>query len=110
MKRYLYLIGTILIVTLIAIFSFRVSPDAMAVVIGVILGVAASVPTTALFVFILTRQQHKQLSTPNPPSQPPVFVINASDKPQSYPPPAFPMLSPPTENGRKWNIIGDTET
>jgi hypothetical protein len=111
MKRSLLIIGIIFAITLAVIFGVRVSPDAMAVVIGVILGVAATIPTTLLLVFVLTRQQNKlEKSAQQMPSQPPVFVINAADKPHSYPPPALPAPYPPAENGRKWTIIGDTET
>ncbi|MBN1994775.1 MAG: hypothetical protein JW953_18910 [Anaerolineae bacterium] len=109
MKRGLLIIGIVFIVTLTIVFGMRVSPDAMAVVIGVILGVAAGVPTTLLLVFVLTRQQNRLEKLPSQmPAQPPVFVINAGDKPPAYsPPPALPAPHA-TENGRKWTIIGDT--
>ncbi|MBN1219649.1 MAG: hypothetical protein JXM69_12030 [Anaerolineae bacterium] len=111
MKRSFLIIGIIFIVTLAVIFGFRASADAVAVVIGVLLGVAASIPTTLLLVYVLARQPNRlDRTTQAMPPQPPVFVINASDKPQSYSLPALPAPYPPAENGRKWTVIGDSET
>ena len=111
MKRSFLIIGTTFVITLVVIFGIRVSADAMAVVIGVFLGVAASIPTTLLLVYMLTRQPNKlDRTTQSMPPQPPIFVINASDKPQPYSPPVLPLPYPLTENGRKWTVIGDTET
>jgi hypothetical protein len=111
MKRSLLVIGITVAITLAIIFSIRVSPDAIAVVIGVVLGVAASIPTPLLFVYFLTRQQHKLDKTPpQMPPQPPVFVINAADKTHTQPPPALPPPYPHPDNGRKWTVIGDSET
>ncbi len=111
MKRSLLIISIVFTITLVIVFGVRASPDAMAVVIGVILGVVASVPTTLLLVFALTRQQNKlEKTSQQMPPQPPVFVINAGDKAQSYTPPALPPPHLSADNGRKWTVIGDTET
>jgi energy-coupling factor transporter transmembrane protein EcfT len=111
MKRSFLMIGIIFIITLAVIFGFRASADAMAVVIGVLLGVVASIPATLLLVYGLTRQPNRlDRTTQAMPPQPPVFVINTSDKPQPYSPPLLPAPYLPAENGRKWTVIGDTET
>ena len=52
MKRSFLIIGVIFVITLAVVFGLRASADAMAVVIGVILGVAAGIPTTLLLVFV----------------------------------------------------------
>jgi hypothetical protein len=112
MKRNLLIIGVAFAITLAIIFGTRISPDALAVVIGVLLGIAASVPTTLLVVFILTRQQNRLEKSAQPMfQQPPVFVINAGDKPQPLAPPALPApyLSA-ADTGRKWTVIGDVDT
>lgn len=69
-------------VVLAVIIGQRMSTDAMAVVIGVAVGVAASVPTSLLLVALLRRQrqpfddyrapEYNQRQLP----QPPVIVIN----------------------------------
>jgi hypothetical protein len=93
------------------VVGMRMSAEALAVVIGVILGVAASVPTTLLLVFMLTRQQQRlEKSAPPMLQQPPVFVINAGDKAQPYAPPALPAAYPLPETNRKWTVIGDADT
>ncbi len=56
-------------VTLAVIIGQRMSTDAMAVVIGVAVGVAASVPTSLLLVALLRRERAVWRSEP-PPSQP----------------------------------------
>jgi hypothetical protein len=111
MKRYLLLLSLAFVVTLAGIFSLRASVDALAVILGVVLGVAATGPTTLLLLYILLRQQ-KQQSLSEPPHpvspQPPVVVINTSDKPAGFSPP---MLSrPPAATGRQWTVIGEAET
>ncbi len=54
---------------LAVIIGQRMSTDAMAVVIGVAVGVAASIPTSLLMVALLRRQ--RQAFTPEPPPQMP---------------------------------------
>lgn len=56
-------------VTLAVIIGQRMSTDAMAVVIGVAVGVAASVPTSLLLVALLRRERSVWRAEP-PPSQP----------------------------------------
>ena len=108
MKRSFLIIGITFIITLTLVFGLRASADAMAVVIGVILGVAAGISTTLLILFVVMRQNGKSDHQTQQPAQPPVIVINAGDKPQSYTP-SPPALLPPSNGGRKWTVIGDTE-
>lgn len=71
-------------VVLALIIGERMSTDAMAVVIGVAVGVAASVPTSLLLVALLRRQRTDERSgwrvesSPSYPQlpQPPVIVLN----------------------------------
>ncbi len=77
-------------VVLALIIGQRMSTDAMAVVIGVAVGVAASVPTSLLLVALLRRQRLDERSTwqaqggptgyPQLP-QPPVIVVNPGQWP-----------------------------
>jgi hypothetical protein len=112
MKRVLLFIGVAFAITLAVIFGTRISPDALAVIVGVILGIAASVPTTLLVIFILTRRQGLQSGIqPQTPSQPPVVIINATDK-TALTSPSTPALSLPypSDPSRRWTVIGDIET
>ena len=110
MKRGIFIVGLAFVITLAVIFGFRASADAMAVVIGVMLGVAAGIPTTLLVVFIMTRQTNRLDKSTQQPPQPPVFVINAGDKqPYNPSPPALPAPYASNQGGRKWTVIGDTD-
>jgi hypothetical protein len=115
MKRAILIMGVVFMITLAIVFGLRVSADALAVVIGVILGIVASVPATALVVYMLMRPRpnnYQQSYSPQAPQQPPVVIINASDPNRQLgagPPPAWPSPGP-TVQARKWTVIGDTDT
>src|SRR5512143_2212919 len=71
-------------ITMAIIIGRRMSTDAMAVVIGVAVGVAASIPTSVLIVAILRRDRRNWQEQQGGPSQPvlpqqPVIVINPAD-------------------------------
>jgi hypothetical protein len=107
-------------VTLAAIVGQRMSTDAMSVVIGVAVGVAASVPTSLLLVALLRRERTGGWHSEPPPTtqqqiQPPnVIVLNPADllgqrREQPYVP-----LPPPEMNGadggmRRLRIIGSDD-
>lgn len=112
MKRSLLIITIAFVVTLTIIFGLRASADALAVVVGVVLGVVASVPTTFLVTYLLTRPRagYNGTASPSfPQQQPPVVVINASEKPAISGPAMPPALSAHT-HARKWTVIGESET
>ncbi|NJN98992.1 MAG: hypothetical protein HC875_35300 [Anaerolineales bacterium] len=92
------------------VFGTRVSADALAVIVGVVLGILAGIPTTLLAIFIMTRQRSGLSSgSPQAMGQPPVVVINAADRTAmtSPPPLSLPYTTEPT---RRWTVIGDVET
>ena len=107
-------------VTLAAIVGQRMSADAMAVVIGVAVGVAASVPTSLLLVALLRRERvgawraeppaapAAQLPAPN------VIVLNPADLLGARRAPPYVPLPPPelsaADGGmRRLRIVGDDE-
>lgn len=111
MKRYVLILGVVIVVTLAVLFGVRASVDALAVVIGVILGVTASVPTTFLLTYLLVRHQNQaNVAAPGQTAavHPPIVVINSSDKPAIAGSPGLPPVSAP--QGRSWTVIGDMET
>ena len=107
-------------ITLAAIIGQRMSTDAMAVVIGVAVGVAASVPTSLLLVALLRREragagrsepsaaQPQQLQSPN------VIVLNPADllgqrRDQPYVPLPPPEMNAADGGMRRLRIIGNDE-
>jgi hypothetical protein len=109
MKKGLLIIGVAFAITAAVIFGTRVSADALAVIIGVILGVAASVPTTLLVIFIFSRPRAADRNGITLPPSPPIIVVNAAERNALTAPPALPApyLSDPV---RKWTVIGEAET
>ena len=111
MKRGLFFLGFSVVITLTIVLTTRVSADALAVIVGLLLGILASLPATLLLIFVMTRQQNKVERPLNQlPQHPPVVVVNASEKSSGYS--AAPALPAPQGiNGRRqWTIIGDQET
>jgi hypothetical protein len=103
--------------TLAAIIGQRMSTDAMAVVIGVAVGVAASVPTSLLLVALLRRERGGGWRSEPPASQPAqlqapnVIVLNPADlmgqrREQPYVPLPPPEVSAADGGMRRLRIIG----
>jgi hypothetical protein len=121
MKRVVFVLATVFCVTLAIVVGNRLSVDATALVVGVACGVLASVPTSLLLIWALTRRDQTgrdisrgaQIGMGN--HYPPVVVVNPG---QGYTRPGFgapqfystmdemPMQGTP----RQFKIIGDAET
>ncbi len=117
MKKYLYIAGMVFVVTLAVIMGTRMSPDAVAVVIGIICGVLASIPTSAMLVWVM-RQRDKQVEMqmggmrPMGGHYPPVVVVNGQGTngyTSPYPAPALSAGMPPM-GGRSFKVIGQENT
>jgi hypothetical protein len=63
MLKKWFCVGVVLfLVTLAVVIGLRMSAEAMAVVIGVIFGVAASIPTSLLIVAVLWRREQQSVN------------------------------------------------
>jgi hypothetical protein len=119
----LYLCLLAFVVTLALIIGWRLSDQAMAVIIGVVAGVAASVPTSLVVVWLAVQNRSALgpvvSSTVNPPQ---VIVVHATPPaPPSSPTqrsltvlPAYAAPQPTAYNGlamgpRQFTIMGDDE-
>jgi hypothetical protein len=114
-KRIFAGVAIVFVAVLAVIIGQRMSTDAMAVVIGVIFGVAASIPTS-LLVATVTRRAHGRGGGGGyrEPSQPPVIVVNpgganASPWFSPYQSPAAPP-SLHDEPTRSFRVVGDEHT
>lgn len=117
MKRFLYIAGIVFVVTLAVVMGTRMSPDAIAVVIGIICGVLASIPTSALLVWVM-RQRDKQVEMqmgqmrPFGGQYPPVVVVNGQGTngyASAFPSPVL-SAGPPPVGGRSFKVIGQENT
>jgi hypothetical protein len=113
MKKFLFVVGVAFTVTVAVVVGVRMSADAMAVVVGIVCGMLASVPTSAILVWTL-RVRDKQLEAQLGPARqsgqyPPVVVINGQQPPGANGAPQPALLN--GGNGpRNFKVIGQETT
>lgn len=91
-------------VALAVVVGNRMSAEAMAVVIGVVCGVAASIPMSAL-ILAMSRRTHSTAEGRREPS-PPVVIVTS--QPPAQVQPTWPAsTSPAIPAPREYRIVGD---
>jgi hypothetical protein len=115
MKQIIAIVGLVFAVTLAVIVGRQMSTEAMAVVIGVVCGVAAGIPTAILLLVAVTRRDRQRAeeaeyrAAQSQRAYPPVVVIQGG-APQALPqgPQAgywpAPPQGPPLQ--RQWHVVG----
>ena len=113
MRNFLIAVVLIFCVTLAVVIGNRMSTEAMAVVIGVVCGVAASIPMSLLILIVTSRagRSNEQAMTQGHASYPPVVVIQGGQPlqlGQGYAP-YLPALMNTLGSGqqREFTVIGD---
>jgi len=116
MKNLLILAIAAFAITLAIIVGNRMSAEAMAVVVGIVCGVAASIPMSVL-ILILTHRLGRREETRRL-DYPPVVVVNPGTQPFGVTPQGnpqadryLPYLPPSVEQPapREFKVIGDVE-
>ena len=96
-------------VALAVVIGNRMSAEAMAVVIGVTCGVAASIPMSAVILYLANRREKPpEKNSYRQESYPPVVVISPDQQGQRYP--SLPYYTPSMADGprpRQFTIVGD---
>jgi hypothetical protein len=120
MKRTLAIIGAAFAVALAVVIGNRMSADAMAVVVGVVCGVLASIPTSLLLIWALGRRGYGanaegQARNNTGTHYPPVIVVNPGSGygTPGYGPSPVPPLDrslPAPGSPRTFKVVGDEET
>lgn len=115
MKKFLLIVSIAFAISLAVVVGTRISADAMAVIIGIICGVVASIPTSVILVWVL-RQRDKQMETQygqmRNSQYPPVVVVNGQGQngygSTSAPPSLTSGVTPP--GSREFKVIGQENT
>lgn len=118
-KQTIVVLGLVFAVTLAIVVGRQLSTEAMAVVIGIVCGVAAGIPTSLLLFVVLSRreegrdrdQERPRQARPNG-SYPPVIVIQGG-APQAQPPMLPGGYWPAPQQGplvnRQFHVVGNED-
>ncbi len=115
MKKFMFVSGVAFVIALAVVTGLRISPDAIAIIIGIVCGVLASIPTTAVLLLVL-RQRDRQLEAQFGPARagqyhPPVVVVNGQGTNGYGAMQAPPALAARTTPGtRDFKVIGQENT
>lgn len=109
-------LGLVFVIALAVIVGKKMSADAMAVVVGVVCGVAAGIPTSVLLLVVLTRRDRQRMDEvqrrPGQHNYPPVVVIQGG-APQALPPGSqagyWPGPQPGPGSQREFHVVGGDE-
>ncbi|MEA3345702.1 MAG: hypothetical protein U9Q78_05585 [Chloroflexota bacterium] len=96
-------------ITLAVIVGTRMSSEAMAVVIGVVCGVAAGIPTSLLIVAVTNRKREKRDRSQVERDYPPVVVIQPGQGGSAHSSPYLPPM-PSTAGPRQFHVVGEEKT
>ena len=113
LKQALLIVGLVFAIALAIVVGKKMSAEAMAVVVGVVCGVAAAIPTSILLLVVFTRRDRQRLdemeSQPRQQSSPPVVVIQGG-APQALPPGPqagyWPAAQPGPAVNREFHVVG----
>jgi hypothetical protein len=114
--RLVVVVGLVFVITLAAVVGSRMSAEAMAVVVGVVCGVAAGIPTSVLLLLAMSRRDRQRYDPQQRAAQhggsPPVVVIQGG-APQALPPGQYagywPAVTPGMAAERQFQVVGDEE-
>ena len=118
MKRLVTIVAAAFVVALAVVIGIRMSAEAMAVVVGVVCGVLASIPTSLLLIWALRRGSNGRSGAESHagngmmPHYPPVVVVNPGQGMSPYgPSPLPPERGLPVPTGpRTFKVVGEEET
>jgi len=117
MKKILLIGSFIILGVMTAIIGFRLSSDALSIIVGAVLGMTAILPTILLVAFLLKKNQDAMAAQARSSQQPPVVVVSAGMmpsqffQPQQQPQQSPPLLAPPSQSvPRKFHLMGYEET
>jgi len=107
-------LGVVFAAALAVVVGRQMSTEAMAVVVGLVCGIAASIPTSLLLLVVLTRRDPLQVAGTKRQARrgnsPPAVAIQASGGTQGWPPGPqagyWPAVLPGPTVDRQFHIVG----
>jgi hypothetical protein len=89
--------------------AYKLSADALALMVGVVLGILATIPLSLLIIWMMSKQQTQWAASNRQSlqysSQPPVIVVQPSAGTSAQPPASLPM-----PNGERYfKVVGGEE-
>ena len=110
--RLVVFLGAVFLVALAVVVGTRLSQDAIGVLVGVIAGVAASIPTALLLIVVMRRREQEsepEYYDERRQSTPPVIVVAPGSVPQMLP--QYPGTYPPQQlsapqGRRQFRVMG----
>ncbi len=109
MKRAIFIFLGLFAVAAGVTIALRMSADAMAVIIGVIFGLLATVPTTFIMLYALRRNEAQQSQYRQQMGQyPPVIVVNSGQTGAASS--GMPALMSPGTGERNFKVVGGEST
>ncbi len=112
-RQVAIVLGTVFAATLAVVVGKQMSSEAMAVVVGVVCGVAAGIPTSLLLLVVLTRKEQKRVDDVQRVRQgnyPPVVVVQGGGGTHGLPqvPQAgyWPSPMPGPSVDRQFQVVG----
>ena len=109
MKRTLIAVAGIVVIALAILVGGKMSADAMAVVVGVVCGIGASIPTSLFMLLLMRRREEEPEEQPRSmPQMPSIMIVNPGGgtiSPYQQPPNQF---LPPFNGGapRQFHVVG----
>jgi hypothetical protein len=108
MKKWLAFLVVVSAVGLGVVVGNRLSVDAMAVVVGVVCGVGASIPTSLLLVLVMGRRGRREEQRRM--GYPPVVVVNSGSQGRYGPQGPYLPPGPGWESApRQFRVVGEEE-
>jgi hypothetical protein len=112
LKRIGALVAVAFAITLAIVVGTRLSSDAIAVLVGVVAGVAASIPTALLLIVVTRRRDEEDDDEPHYAEHrrdgPPVIVVAPGAAPQALPQyvGSYPTQLAPPAGRRRFRVMG----
>jgi hypothetical protein len=115
MGRIVAVVGSVIVITLGVLVGTKLSSDSISLIIGVIIGVVASLPTSVLLIWAFTRRSsaeqmaNARMGQMGSGQYPPVVVVNPGmGMPTTWQQSQAPAMLPAAQTGqRRYDVVGE---